>query len=102
MGCSVQRRLRFQWILADEDPAWPDFTTQVELVAHRLVRLAWLSVLLVADHPALYRYYRQRFGLSIDTFRRDKRKLRRIGMYIVAISWLDLSTLRYLERTSVD
>jgi hypothetical protein len=66
------------------------------------VRLTWLSVLLVLDHPALYRDYRRRFGLSIHTFGRDKRKLRRIGMYIVTISWLDLSTLLYLERTSLE
>jgi hypothetical protein len=102
MGCSVQRPLRFQWILADNDPAWPDFTTQVELAAHRFVRLSWLGVLLLPDHPAFYRDYRRRFGLSMHTFRRDKRKLRRIGMYIVAILWLDLSTLRYLERTSLE
>ena len=102
MVCSVQRRLRFQWILADNDPAWPDLATQVKLAAHRIVRLAWLSVLLVLDHPAHYRDYRRRFGLSMHTFHRDKRNLRRAGMYIVAILWLDLSTLGYLDRTSLD
>ena len=73
---------------------------QVKLAAHRIVRLAWLSVIEVPDHPALHRDYRRRFGLSMYAFRRDKRKLRRIGMYMVAISWLDLRTLLYLERTS--
>jgi|GEM_PF-3432555 len=98
----MQRALQFQWILADNDPAWPDIRTQAELTTHRMVRLAWLCVLLLLDDPPLYRDYRRRFGVSLHTIRQDKRKLRRTGMYIVAIVWLDVSTLLYIERTSLD
>ena len=102
MACSVQRPLRFQWVLADNDPAWPDLPTQAKLAAHRMVRLAWLSVLLLLDHPPLYRDYRRRFGVWMHTFRRDKRKLHRTGMYIVAFLFLDLCRMHYLERTSLE
>jgi len=78
-----------------------DLATQLELAAHRVVRLTWLSVLLVLDHPALYRDYHCRFGVSMHTFRCDKRKLRRIGN-MVANLFLNLSTMRYLERTTLE
>ena len=75
---------------------------QLKLAAHRIVRLAWLSVLLMFDHPALYRDYRRRFGVSMHTFRRDKRKLHRTGMWMKAILFQDVRKINWLERTSLD
>jgi hypothetical protein len=102
MGCSVQRRLRFQWVLTEPDPDWPDIKTRATIATHCLVRLMWLRVLLVLDHPPFYRDYRWRFGVSIHTFRRDKRKLRRVGMYIDAMLHGKVSTLLYLQSSSLE
>ena len=52
--------------------------------APRIVRLIWLAVLLFLDEPALFTDYRRRFGVSMDTFRRDSRKVRRTCDYIYA------------------
>jgi hypothetical protein len=101
MGCSVQRPLRFQWVLVDNDPDWPNIPTRAKLAAHRMVRLSWLAVLLVIDYPALYRDYRRRFGVSMHTFRRDKRKARRNARYIWALLHGDYRTCMYLESRSL-
>jgi hypothetical protein len=96
----MQRQLRFQWILPDNDPDELGAATSAKVAAHRMVRLTWLSVLLVLDHPPLYRDYRWRFGVSLHTFRRDKRKLRRPGMWIDAFLHGKINTMLYLEKTS--
>ena len=100
MGCSVQRRLRFQWILADQDDDRPRFSAWVEAVAHRFVRRWYLSVLMLLDHPPLYRDYRKRFGVSMDTFRRDKRKIRLTVWYIYVAMCGQYRTCWYIERIS--
>ncbi len=100
MGCSVQRRLRFQWILADQNDDRPVLAAWAEAVAHRFVRRRWLSVLMVIDHPPLYRDYRRRFGVSMDTFRRDKRKIRLTLWYIDAMLRGKYRTCLYIESIS--
>jgi hypothetical protein len=101
MECSVQRRLRFQWILADQYSEDLDLGAQAKAAAHRIVRLTWLAVLLVIDRPALYRDYRRRFGVSMHTFRRDKRKMRRTARYTWAVINGDYRTCMYLESLSL-
>jgi hypothetical protein len=71
----VQRRLRFQWILPDNDAIDSDLAMWAMVVAHRFVRRWWLSALMLIDHPPLYRDYRRRFGVSMDILRRDKRQI---------------------------
>jgi hypothetical protein len=100
MGCSVQRRLRFQWVLADQDDDRPNLAAWAEAVAHRFVRRWWLSVLMVLDHPPLYRDYRRRFGVSLHTFRRDKIKIRLTVWYIYAVLHGQWRTGAYIERIS--
>ena len=100
MGCSVQRRLRFQWILPDNDPFDPNIATWAKFVAHRFVRRWYLSVLMVLDHPPLYRDYRRRFGVSMHTFRRDKRKIRLTVWYIDAMLHGKYRTCWYIESIS--
>jgi hypothetical protein len=100
MGCSVQRRLRFQWILADQDDDRPRFSARAEAVAHRFVRRWYLSALMLLDHPPLYRDYRRRFGVSMDTFRRDKRKIRLTVWYFYAASCGQYRTCWYIESIS--
>ena len=38
----MQRALQFQWILADNDPAWPDIRTQAELHSKKAIR-RWIE-----------------------------------------------------------
>ncbi len=102
MGCSVQRRLRFQWILADQDDDRPRFSAWAEAYAHRFVRWWYLSVLMLLDHPPLYRDYRKRFGVSMDTFRRDKRKICLTLRYIDAALHGKYRTCWYIESISHD
>ena len=102
MGCSVQRRLRFQWILADRDDDRPVLAAWAEAVAHRFVRRWWLSVLMVLDHPPLYRDYRRRFGVSMDTFRCDKRKVSLTVWYIYAALCGQWRTCAYIESISLE
>ena len=102
MGCSVQRTLRFQWVLADQYSEDPDLRARANAAAHRTVRLTWLAVLLVIDHPPLYRDYRRRFGVSMHTFRRDQRKMRRTARYIWAGIHGDYRTCIYLETSSLE
>ncbi|HEV2740347.1 MAG TPA: hypothetical protein VGU66_17445 [Candidatus Elarobacter sp.] len=98
----MQRRLRFQWILPDHDPDYdrPNLAAWAEAVAHRFVRRLWLSVLMVLDHPPLYRDYRRRFGVSMDTFRRDKRKVRLKVWYVYAVLNGQYRTCIYIESIS--
>ena len=100
MGCSVQRRLRFQWILPDNDHIDPDIATRAKFVTHRFMRRWYLSVLMVLDHPPLYRDYRRRFGVSMHTFRRDQRKIRLTVWYIYAAMCGQYRTCCYIESIS--
>jgi hypothetical protein len=98
----VQRRLRFQWFLPDNDPIDPDIATWATFVAHRFVRRWCLSVLMVLDHPPLYRDYRRRFGVSIDIFCRNKRQIRLKIWYIYAAMCGQYRTCSYIESISHD
>ncbi len=102
MGCSVQRRLRFQWILPDNDPIDPNIATWAKFVTHRFVRRWWLSALMLIDHPPLYRDYRRRFGVSMHTFRCDKRKIRLTVWYIYAAMCGQCRTCCYIESISYE
>jgi hypothetical protein len=98
----VQRPPRFRWVLADRDNVRPNLATWAETFAHRIVRQWWLSVLLVIDHPPLYRDYRRRFGVSLHTFRRDKRTIRLTVWYIYAVLHGQWRTCDYIERLSLE
>jgi hypothetical protein len=96
----VQRPLRFKWILVDRDGDRPSLAAWAEAGTHRFVRRWWLSVLLVIDHPPLYRDYRRRFGVSLHTFRRDKRQIRLTVWSIYAFLHGQWRTCDYIERLS--
>jgi hypothetical protein len=55
---------------------------------------------MLLDHPPLYRDYRRRFGVSLDTFRRDKRKIRLTLWYIYAAMCGQYRTCWYIESIS--
>jgi len=55
---------------------------------------------MLLDHPPLYRDYRRRFGVSMDTFRRDKRKIRLTLWYIDAALRGKYRTCWYIESIS--
>jgi hypothetical protein len=57
-------------------------TTQA---ARLVIRLICLAALLVLDDPALFANYRRRFGVSMETFRREAKRLRRTARYIDAV-----------------
>jgi hypothetical protein len=49
--------------------------------APRIVRLIWLTVLLLRDDHARFADYRRRFGISMHAFRRDVKDVTRVGRY---------------------
>jgi len=57
----------------------------VEAIASRVVRLVWLTARLVRRESVSVDLYRERFGRSLRSFRRDIAVLRDAGMYIEAI-----------------
>lgn len=53
--------------------------------AWNVIRLTCFAALLVLDDPALFATYRRRFGVPMETFRREARTLRRRARYIDAV-----------------
>lgn len=51
-------------------------------IAGRIVRVAWLTALLVRRERVQFERYRQRFGASLRTFHRDIACLRDAGLYL--------------------
>jgi len=50
----------------------------------QVVRIAWLIASLVHERSVCFARYRERFGLSLRTYRRDIAVLRDAGLYIDA------------------
>jgi hypothetical protein len=53
--------------------------------ARAVIRIICLAALLVLDDPALLAAYRRRFGIPMETYRREERTLRRTARYIDAV-----------------
>jgi predicted DNA-binding transcriptional regulator YafY len=53
----------------------------------RIVRLISLAAPLFLDEPVFFADFRRQFGVSMHTFHRDVRRLRRTGRYIDAIPY---------------
>ncbi len=51
-------------------------------IAGRVVRVAWLTALLVRRDRVSFERYRRRFGASLRTFHRDIACLRDAGLYL--------------------
>ena len=49
------------------------------------MRLIWLAALLTLDEPGFFAAYRRRFGVPMETFRREVRTLRRTVRFVDAL-----------------
>jgi hypothetical protein len=63
----------------------------------RIVRLVWLAVLVFLDDALLFADYRRRFCVPMHAFRRDVKKVRRLGLYIYALLYGRYRLLFYLD-----
>lgn len=54
----------------------------VDALACRTIRVVWLTARLVRNESVSFERYRQRFGVSLRTFRRDINFLRDAGAYL--------------------
>ena len=98
---SVQRRLRFQRVVAEQDDDRPQSRSasgspRAPVCAPVVVQRASRP-----KHLPLYRDYRWRFGVSMDTFRRDKRKVRlTVGQHLRGHMPGQYRTCLYIESIS--
>jgi hypothetical protein len=74
----------------------------IKAKALRFVRLLWLAAIVDTKNSASIAAYRRRFRVSAYTYYRDRRALRRFGLYTYAFLYGRFSLLLYLETPECD
>jgi len=74
----------------------------IKAKALRCVRLLWLAALVDPKNAASIADYRRRFRVSAYTYYRDRRALRRAGLYTYALLYGRYRLLFYLDNPECD
>ena len=74
----------------------------IKTEALRCVRLLWLAVIVDPKDSASITDYRRRFHVSAYTYYRDRRALRRAGLYTYALLYGRYRLLFYLDNPECD
>jgi len=74
----------------------------IKAKALHLARLLWLAAIVDPKNPASVADYRRRFRVSGHTYYRDRRVLRRAGLYTYALLYGRISLMLHLDTPECD